>query len=188
MIKRKNFYAIGAALATAVVLVPFNGAPLLAQAVNQSGKIAQAVLAQPRMQLQLTVAKQVRRTNAKGQVEIHWQALDTEQAAVVPGNLLRYQITATNTGKGSAKGFVITQPIPRATKFMGNSLTLGPDVQGNITYSIDQGKTFSTRPMIQVKGKPQAAPAASYTHLRIRLNQAIKSQSTIAAQYQVRVK
>ncbi|NJN49500.1 MAG: hypothetical protein HC805_06670, partial [Alkalinema sp. RL_2_19] len=78
-------------------------------------------------------------------------------------------------------------PIPQRTEFIANSVSFAQDMRGGVTYSIDQGKTFSDRPMIQVKGKSVPAPAASYTHLRIRLKQAINPQSAVSAHYQVRV-
>jgi uncharacterized repeat protein (TIGR01451 family) len=168
----------------AVALVPLNGQPLLAQAAQKGGKLVQAAIGKPQVKLQLSVDRQIPATRSTA---AQWQALDAKQAAVVPGNVLRYQITAKNHGKGSAKNLVLTQPIPPRTAFIGNSVALGDRVAGQVTYSIDQGKTFSAKPMVQVKGKAEAAPTNAYTHLRIQVKQALAPQSAITAQYQVRV-
>lgn len=183
---------IGLALTGAVAILPLNGQPLLAQAAQKGGQLVQSAIGKPQVKLQLSVDRQI---PATAKTAAQWQTLDAKQAAVVPGNLLRYRLTAKNHGNGSAKNLVLTQPIPPRTAFVGNSVALGDrangsanaSVNGQVTYSIDQGKTFTAQPMIQVKGKAQAAPASTYTHLRIQVKQAIAPQSTITAQYQVQV-
>ncbi|MFM2430541.1 MAG: hypothetical protein RLZZ511_1754 [Cyanobacteriota bacterium] len=175
---------IGLALTGAVAILPLNGQPLLAQAAQKGGQLVQSAIGKPQLKLQLSVDRQI---PATAKTASQWQALDAKQAAVVPGNVLRYRLTAKNHGNGSARNLVLTQPIPPRTAFVGNSVTFGDRVSGQVTYSIDQGKTFTAQPMIQVKGKAQAAPASAYTHLRIQLKQAIAPQSTITAQYQVQV-
>jgi uncharacterized repeat protein (TIGR01451 family) len=190
MITRKSVSVIGIALTTAIGLIPFNGSPLLAQAVNQGSKAVQAVIAKPQINLNLAVDRQIQ-TTKNGKPTTQWQALDAKQAAVVPGNVLRYRLNASNVGNRVAKNFVITQPIPARTVFVGNSVSFGEKAgeiaRAAVSYSVDQGKTFSAKPTVSVKGQVQPAPTSAYTHLRIQLNQPIAPQSAIAAQYQVRV-
>jgi uncharacterized repeat protein (TIGR01451 family) len=186
MITRKSVSVIGIALTTAIGLIPLNGTPLLAQAVNQGSKAVQAVIAKPQINLNLAVDRQIQ-TTTNGKPTTQWQPLDAKQAAVVPGNVLRYRLNASNVGNRVAKNFVITQPIPARTVFVGNSVSLGEKASANVSYSVDQGKTFSANPTVSVKGQVQPAPTSAYTHLRIQLNQPIAPQSAIAAQYQVRV-
>jgi uncharacterized repeat protein (TIGR01451 family) len=190
MITRKPLSVMGIALTTAIGLVPLNGTPLLAQAVNQGSKAVQAVIAKPQINLNLAVDRQIQ-TTTNGKPTTQWQALDAKQAAVVPGNVLRYRLNASNVGNRVAKNFVITQPIPARTVFIGDSVTLGEQagdkVAANVSYSVDQGKTFSAQPMVSVQGQTKPAPTSAYTHLRIQLNQPIAPSSAIAAQYQVRV-
>jgi uncharacterized repeat protein (TIGR01451 family) len=186
MITRKSVSVIGIALTTAIGLIPFNGSPLLAQAVNQGSKAVQAVIAKPQINLNLAVDRQIQ-TTTNGKPTTQWQTLDAKQAAVVPGNVLRYRLNASNVGNRVAKNFVITQPIPARTVFIGNSVSLGDKVAGNVSYSVDQGKSFSAQPTQSIKGQVQPAPTSAYTHLRIQLNQPIAPSGAIAAQYQVRV-
>ncbi len=186
MITRKSLSVMGIALTTAISLIPFNGTPLLAQAVNQGSKAVQSAIAKPQINLNLAVDRQIQ-TTANGKPTTQWQTLDAKQAAVVPGNVLRYRLNASNIGNRVAKNFVITQPIPKRTVFIGNSVSFGDKVAGNVSYSVDQGKSFSAQPTVLVKGQVQPAPTSAYTHLRIQLNQPIAPKSTIAAQYQVRV-
>ncbi len=190
MITRKQLSVMGIALTTAIGLVPLNGTPLLAQAANQAisqgSKAVQAVIAKPQINLNLAVDRQIQ-TTTNGKPTTQWQALDAKQAAVVPGNVLRYRLNASNVGNRVAKNFVITQPIPARTVFIGSSVSLSDKAAANVSYSVDQGKSFSAQPTITVKGQVQPAPTSAYTHLRIQLNNAIAPQSSIAAQYQVRV-
>jgi uncharacterized repeat protein (TIGR01451 family) len=183
---QKRLYAIGAVCLTIGALVPLNGKPLLAQAINASNQIAQTALARPQLKLNLRADRQFKQRNAQGQTSLQWQTLDPKQAAVLPGDIVRYTLSGTNTGKGNAKKVTLTQAIPPRTVLIPNTVA----VSGNsiVNYSIDNGKTFSDRPTIKVKGKTEIAPTSAYTHLRITVNQPIVPQSRIEAQYQVTVK
>jgi uncharacterized repeat protein (TIGR01451 family) len=185
---QKRLYAIGAVCLTIGALVPLNGKPLLAQAINASNQIAQTALARPQLKLNLRADRQFKQRNAQGQTSLQWQTLDPKQAAVLPGDVVRYTLSGTNTGKGNAKTITLTQAIPPRTVLIPNTVTVSSNTTGSVSYSVDNGKTFSNRPTIQVKGKPEIAPTSAYTHLRITLNQSIAPQSQIEAQYQVTIK
>ncbi|MGC1247269.1 MAG: hypothetical protein WA865_13730, partial [Spirulinaceae cyanobacterium] len=109
---------------------------------------------------------------------------------VVPGDVLRYTVSGENTGDATANDFVITQPIPTQTIFVLDSADSSN--VATITYSIDNGATFSTEPTIQVDNNgtiiEQPAPAESYTHIRWSFEQAIVAQEQVQASYQVSIK
>jgi uncharacterized repeat protein (TIGR01451 family) len=183
-----KLYAMGVSLATVAVLVPLNGAPLFAQVLNASNNAVQTIkLAQAKSSVQLVLSAE-REIPASGKTPQKWQPLDAKSAAVAPGNLLRYTLTANNAGMKAVNQLVMTQPIPTRTVFVPNSVKVLNNVGAAVTYSIDNGKTYSPTPTVQVNGKAQPAPADRYTHVQIKPQTALSGKGAIAAQYQVRVK
>lgn len=96
---------------------------------------------------------------------------------IVPGDEVVYAIAYTNkTGKPAEK-IVITNPVPKHTRYKDGSATGdGTD----ISYSIDGGKTFATPDKLTVaikdkSGKDIVRPAVAqdYTHIRWVLKQSI---------------
>jgi uncharacterized repeat protein (TIGR01451 family) len=201
MMNHKQVYAAAAMCLTAGVMMPFDGTPLVAKAINAGGTIVQKVIPQKvvaqkpiaektPVKLVLSVERGTTQT-LKGKTTkttVQWQALDSKQAAVVPGNLLRYTLAANNHSTTPMKQFVMTQPVPSRTVLVPDSVKLLDNVGASVTYSIDNGKTYSSQPMVQVQGKPQPAPIDSYTHLRIQPDRALAAKQAMTAQYQVRVK
>jgi uncharacterized repeat protein (TIGR01451 family) len=193
MMNHKQVYAAAAMCLTVGVMMPLDGTPLVAKAINAGGTIVQKVvelkpIAQKTpVELVLSVERGTTQT-IKGKTTMQWQALDSKQAAVVPSNLLRYTLAANNHSTTPMKQFVMTQPVPSRTVLVADSVKLLDNVGANITYSIDNGKTYSAQPMVQVQGKPQPAPIDRYTHLRIQPDRALAEKQPITAQYQVRVK
>jgi uncharacterized repeat protein (TIGR01451 family) len=194
MMNHKQVYAAAAMCLTAGVMMPFDGTPLVAKAINAGGTIVQKVIPiaekipqKTPVELILSVERGMAQT-LKGKTTMQWQALDSKQAAVVPGNLLRYTLAANSHSTTPMKQFVMTQPVPSRTVLVADSVKLLDNVGANITYSIDNGKTYSAQPMVQVQGKPQPAPIDRYTHLRIQPDRALAEKQPITAQYQVRVK
>ena len=106
--------------------------------------------------------------------------------------MIRYTVTGANNSVRPVNNLVVTQPIPQQTAYLLNSVTV--DHPGAIvTYSIDKGKTFVAKPIIQIKladGKVQTqpAPAEMYTHVRWKFAQPINPKTALNAAYQVRVK
>jgi uncharacterized repeat protein (TIGR01451 family) len=193
MMNHKQVYAAAAMCLTAGVMMPFDGTPLVAKAINAGGTIVQKVVElkpitqKTPVELVLSVERGTTQT-LKGKTTMQWQTLDSKQAAVVPGNLLRYTLAANNHTTTPMKQFVMTQPVPQRTVLVADSVKLLDNVGASVTYSIDNGKTYSAQPMVQVQGKPQPAPIDSYTHLRIQPDRALAEKQPITAQYQVRVK
>ena len=105
----------------------------------------------------------------------------TSGKSVQPGDILRYTVLAKN-GQLPVKNLVLSQPIPKGTKYIKNSATTLAGSQ--LLFSIDGGKTFVARPMF---GKKDAAPG-TYTHLRWKFSTLMSANSQIKATYEVQVR
>jgi uncharacterized repeat protein (TIGR01451 family) len=193
MMNHKQVYAAAAMCLTVGVMMPFDGTPLVAKAINAGGTIVEKIAVQkviPQktpVQLILSAERGMTQT-IKGKTTMQWEALNSQQAAVVPGNLLRYTLAAKNNSPNPMQQFVMTQPVPARTVLVADSVKLLDNVGANVTYSIDNGKTYSAQPIVKVQGKTQPAPIQSYTHLRIQPDRALAAKQAMTAQYQVRVK
>ena len=90
----------------------------------------------------------------------------TAATSVVPGTEVIYTITAKNTGNEPADNIVVTNPVPAKTVYVdGSAFGAGT----NITFSVDGGKSYAKPEKLSVKdqaGKPRAATAEDYTHVR----------------------
>ncbi len=96
-------------------------------------------------------------------------------------DILKYTVTAKN-GDRPVKNLMLTQPIPKGTTYVKNSATILPGSQ--LLFSIDGGKTYTSRPMI---GKNEA-PTSTYTNLRWKFTQLMAAKAQVNAAYEVEVK
>jgi uncharacterized repeat protein (TIGR01451 family) len=102
--------------------------------------------------------------------------------SVKPGDILRYTVTAKNSNR-PVKNLTLTQPIPKGTKYIKNSAT--PLVGAELLFSIDGGKTYTAKPMVDNK----EAPAAAYTNVRWKFAKlATPANAQINAACEVEVK
>lgn len=184
----KRRLSIGLSILAVAVAVPLvGGTPVLAN-LQQAGETLVKKIFQPQVKLVLSADKQVVITNAKGQPEKTWQALEGE-VTVQPGNVLRYTLVSENAGDKAASELKVTQPIPAKTTYiLASSQANG----AKLTYSIDGGQTFTAKPMVKVT-KPdgtvemQPAPAEAYTHVRWDYSESIQPMASVQAVYQVTV-
>jgi uncharacterized repeat protein (TIGR01451 family) len=107
---------------------------------------------------------------------------------VVPGTEVIYTITAKNTGTEPADNIVVTNPVPPQTVYVdGSAFGAGT----NITFSVDGGKSYNTAASLTVKdaaGKPRAATAEDYTHVRWTLQFSLQPGQEAPVWYRARVK
>lgn len=183
-----------AGLAAIASVLALTHPPLLAevqagtQASERSPILAQAQT-RPAVKLQLIAAKRITTRDAQGQAQVQWQPL-MSNAAVQPGDVIRFTLRGNNTSASPAKQLVLQQPIPKGTRLVLQSARM---VKGSseILYSIDQGKSFSRNPVITVtengRAVERSAAAEAYTHIQLRLGQALAPQAEIEGEYQVRV-
>jgi uncharacterized repeat protein (TIGR01451 family) len=187
---KKVLILVGATVLAGSAVLPVKGAPAIAQVWQAGSQVAQTVLGKPKVNLQLSAERQITQTDTQGKPQKQWVPVDNKIPAQ-PGDRLRFTVLGSNEGSRSAKNFAVTQPIPRGTKFVLNSVE--QSVAANVTYSIDQGKTFTANPVIKVKQPngqevTQPAPAEAYTHARWSFNQALQPATKITASYQVAVR
>lgn len=175
-----------------IAAIALTAIPFVAPGIQQTQvAVAQTVQRQQaQMQLNLGAAKKVVTKDAQGKPQTVWQTLKGN-VVVLPGDTLRYTVSGENTSDRAVRNFVITQPVPAQTIYVLNSATAPSGT--DMTYSIDNGKTFVKNPTIQVKlpdGKVETrpAPAERYTHIRWKYNTAINPQAAVNAMYQVRVR
>lgn len=110
---------------------------------------------------------------------------------VRPGEILDWRITSANEGDGAARQYKTVGQIPRGTSFVAGSASAEYDAV--VTYSIDNGKNFSSRPTVEEKQadgtvKQVSAPASAYTQVRYEWSDPLAAGKTLAAAYKVRVR
>jgi uncharacterized repeat protein (TIGR01451 family) len=182
-----------AMITTTVVIgsvLPINGTPAIAQVFSASTAIAQNILQQPQVTLNLRAEQEVIQKTTDGKVTQTWVATD-DKVKVKSGDRLRFTVTGKNTGNRAAQSFAVTQPVPNGTKLVLNSAQSSRPAQ--LTYSLDQAKTFTPKPMVKVTladGRivEQAAPAEAYTHVRWNFGTALAPTGSLDASYQVAVR
>jgi len=115
-----------------------------------------------------------------------------EKASIVKsGEVLDWTITSTNDGNAPAHDYKTVGEIPAGTEFVTGSATA--DGGATVTYSIDRGKTFSEKPMIdqrQTDGstKKVQAPVSMYTQVRYEWADALEQNGKLVATYKVRLR
>jgi uncharacterized repeat protein (TIGR01451 family) len=190
---KKQFYLAGLGTIAAFSIIPINGSPLLATAMVAGTTLAENVINQPKVVLQLTAEKQLIQKDAESKEQFIWQTLTANKAVVQPGDVVRYTVTGENKGTRFAKNLTVTQPIPKGTIFVLNSATSAYKNYSAITYSIDNGKTFVAKPTVKVtlpntQVEEHPAPAAAYTHIRWNFGNILEPNTAIKAGYQVQVR
>lgn len=108
--------------------------------------------------------------------------------SVVPGTTVIYTITAKNTGNEQADNVVITNPIPEQMQYIDGS-AFGSGT--NITFSVDGGNKYAAPNKLTVNdaaGKPRAATATDYTHIRWTFDFNLKPGQEAPVWYRAQVK
>lgn len=127
-----------------------------------------------------------------GMVERDGARIPVEKAsAVKPGEILDWTITAANEGDASASDYKAVAKIPAGTQFVAGSASA--DGSATVTYSIDNGKSFSPKPTIDEKQpdgsiKKVPAPVTMYTQLRYEWADPLVQGGKLNASYKVRLK
>lgn len=187
----KRSYIAGFGAIALMTAIPFVGEmPVLANLRQAGVAIAQNIQRQPQVALNLGAEKKIIR-NQQGKQQVAWRTLQGN-VTVQPGDVLRYVVTGQNNSDRPVNNLVFTQPIPKQTTYVLNSVTVKNNT-AKVTYSIDNGKSFVEKPLVRVKlpnGKivTRPAPAELYTHVRWKFGQAISPKAGVNATYQVRVR
>jgi len=110
----------------------------------------------------------------------------SQSQAVLPGDVLQYQLRFTNQGQGDVRGVVFTNPVPAGLRYVDGSA--GADRQDvAVEYSTDGGQTFAATPMVTevVDGRRVQRPASpeQYTHVRWTVQGSIAPGATVTAEF-----
>ena len=120
------------------------------------------------------------------------ERVPVEKAGVVrSGEVLDWTITSVNEGDGPAREYRTVGQIPKGTSLVAGSVTAEYDAA--VTYSIDNGKTFSAQPTVEERQpdgtvKRTPAPVSMYTQVRYEWAEPLQAGRALAASYKVRVK
>lgn len=188
--KRLNFVGLGA-IALIAAGTFGNEMFALADFHDFGTAIAQNIQRQPQVELRLGAEKKVLRKDQQSKQQVAWQPLQNN-VVVQPGDVLRYVVTGKNDSSRAVRNLVVTQPIPKQTAYILNSVT-AKNNKAKVTYSIDNGKSFVEKPTVRVKlanGKVEIrpAPAELYTHVRWKFAEPISPAMPVNMTYQVRVR
>lgn len=189
----KRSSLIGLSAIALIASVPFvNELPVSASWLNPGTKIAQNNQRQAQMQLVLSADKKVVQKDQQGKERVTWEALKGN-VTVQPGDVIRYTLTGENKSDRPIKDLKLNQPVPQGMAYVMSSAAISPNAGTQITYSIDQGKSFVAQPQVSVKqadGKVvmKPAPAEAYTNIRWTIGSAVGAKSTLKATYQVKVR
>ncbi len=146
-----------------------------------TGSVFAALFGRPDMKVSLA-----------GTVERDKQLIQLEKAGLLnPGEILHWTITSQNAGSAPAHHYKTVGEIPAGTAYLAGSARAGNDV--TITYSIDDGKTYDAKPLIDQKQpdgslRKVAAPTSLYTQVRYEWAEPLTEGKQVAASYKVRVK
>jgi uncharacterized repeat protein (TIGR01451 family) len=113
-----------------------------------------------------------------------------ESVTVNRGEVMNWTITSTNEGNAPAREYKAVGVIPAGTQIVPGSVSA--DGSAKVTYSIDNGKSFSAQPMVderQADGstKKVAAPASMYTQIRYEWADPLNEGARLSAFYKVRL-
>jgi uncharacterized repeat protein (TIGR01451 family) len=106
--------------------------------------------------------------------------------ALLPGDVVLYRLTFTNTTDGPVRNIEFKDPLPGGLQYVDGSATADRDDVG-ITYSIDGGQTFVDLPMIEkvIDGELQVVPAPPemYTHVRWLVSDWVQPGAQVTAEF-----
>jgi len=127
-----------------------------------------------------------------GAIERDSQKIPVEKAGPVrPGEVVSFTMSSVNEGSAPARDYRAIGQIPKGATFVAGSALADNAIQ--ISYSIDDGQKFSSKPMIDEKQadgtiKKVAAPVSMYTQVRFEWADPLAAGGELVASYQVRVK
>jgi uncharacterized repeat protein (TIGR01451 family) len=107
---------------------------------------------------------------------------------VVSGDAVIYTLEVRNTGTATQRKPIVTYAVPQHMIYIADS-AVGPGTE--VSYSIDNGRSFDAPESLKTKesnGEWHLAKAVDYTHIRWRLNHALKGNSVAFVRFRARVK
>jgi len=114
-----------------------------------------------------------------------------KQTLLKQGEVLHWELVSENNGNASAEGYKAVAKIPAGTVY--NEGTAKGDASAKALFSIDGGKNFSEKPMLEEKQtdgtiKQVPAPVSMFTDILFKWETALEAGQKFRAGYQVTVK
>jgi uncharacterized repeat protein (TIGR01451 family) len=135
------------------------------------------------IQIRTTADIEVVETDANGEIVTR-----LEQASkVIPGDIVIYTVTFSNTGSEPAENVVITNPVPRHMEYVEGT-AFGPGA--DISFSIDGGQSWGTPDELMVTaadGNQRPAMATEYTDIRWILRNTLQPGAQGFARFRTRL-
>ncbi len=135
------------------------------------------------IQIRTTAEIEVVETDANGEIVTR-----LEQASkVIPGDIVIYTVTFSNTGSEPAENVVITNPVPRHMEYVEGT-AFGPGA--DISFSIDGGQSWGTPDELMVTaadGSQRPALATEYTDIRWILRNMLQPGAQGFARFRTRL-
>lgn len=164
---------------------------------NQSRRISLLlILALATLSAAFVVAQKITRPDVRvqlsGSVRRGQETISLDKAGQLsPGEVLRWTISSQNNGNEAASGYQTTGVIPRGTVFVAGSA--GGDGGARVTYSIDAGKSYHEKPLIEERQpdgtmKKVPAPVTLYTNVRYEWKDPLAPEGRLEAFYESRVR
>lgn len=140
------------------------------------------VLRAGRPEVKVLLSGTVARDNARIPLE--------EGAFVKSGDIMDWTITSLNEGNAPAHEYKAIGVVPPGTQFIAGSVSA--DGSAKVTYSIDNGKSFSAEPTFEQKQpdgsvKKLKAPVSMYTQIRYEWADPLNQGAKLNALYKVRL-
>jgi uncharacterized repeat protein (TIGR01451 family) len=150
-----------------------------------------AAFAQKRFMLRMTGRPDVK-VLLSGVVEREKGLVSVQEAGTVKsGEVMTWTITSMNDGNAPAHDYKAIGTVPPGTQFVAGSVTADNSVK--VTYSIDNGVSFSAQPTIEEKQpdgsiKKVPAPTSMYTRISYEWSDPLDQGAKLNATYKVRLK
>lgn len=163
--------------------------PLVLASLVVLGSVA--AMAAQRNFLIIRTARPEVKVMLSGAVERDKKNISLDQSVTVKsGEVMNWTITSTNEGNAPARDYKAVGVIPAGTQIVAGSVSA--DGSAKVTYSIDNGKSFSAQPTIEEKQadgstKRVAAPTSMYTQIRYEWADPLNEGARLSAFYKVRL-
>ena len=168
-----------------------NHSTTLARILTSPAKAVALAVGHPVVQ-EVASSRPLVRISLTGAIERDSQKIPVEKAGPVrPGEVVSFTMSSVNEGSAPARDYRAIGQIPKGATFVAGSALADNAIQ--ISYSIDDGQKFSSKPMIDEKQadgtiKKVAAPVSMYTQVRFEWADPLAAGGELVASYQVRVK
>ncbi len=118
------------------------------------------------------------------------QAAREKPDAMLPGDVVRYRLTFTNTTDVPVRNVEFKDPVPAGLRYLAGSAAADRD-DVTIAYSIDGGRTYSAQPMVEmvVDGERvmRPAPPEMYTHIRWLVTGWVQPGAQVTAEFRAQL-